>query len=358
MQLAIRTNLNLNFYRLVPLALMFWQTANAVADYALAPLHSQRAITREPVYLSKGDRIAGYEVSSDYDLARVHPVRGTVEPHYGIDVATPTGTKLIAPTAIEVRCWYDPAGGGEVADVMPSAGAPMKMLHLSTCVSGHYKQGQSFALTGSSGTGTGAHLDARRMDKAEPSKQDIEPYLTGKLPTRPSSELSDLELICSIGAAEGTRDLNCQPNQHYVGHIDPGNGASNLGSFSYQHGASSPAEADKKQMLRLRQAEVDIQQQAEQKFGRPLSKAGLAAALDLWNQAPKAGDDIVTHLPSATPTTAQIVEARSQSYTDPTTGKLDAPGLGNEQAIRADQRRRTAAVSNALQSKRLESLND
>lgn len=347
MQMVIRTNL----YRLVPLALMLWPSANTIADYALSPLRSSSAITFKPVYLSEGDRIAGYEVSSDYDLARVHPVSGRIEPHYGIDVATPTGTKLIAPTLIEVRCWYDTNGGGEVAEVTPVEGDAMKLLHLSTCVDGRYKSGDTFALTGSSGIGTGAHLDARRADKAEPSKQDIEPYLTGKLAPRiQDTELSDLELVCSIGAAEGTRDLNCEPTAAYSGHTDPGNGANNIGSFSYQHGASTPEAADQRQLVRLRQAEQALQQQAIDKFNQPLSKPALGAALDLWNQSPQAGESFVAHLPSARPTGEQIINARTQSYIDPATGRLDAPGLGNSPAeVEADQARRTGEVLHQLE---------
>ena len=339
------TNLNINLYRLLPLALILWPAGNAIADYALSPLFSKSAIALEPVYLSEGDHIAGYEVSSNYDLARVHPVTGTIEPHYGIDIATPTGTKLIAPTMIEVRCWYDTSGGGEVAEVAPDTGEPMKMLHLSTCVDGHYQSGDTFALTGSSGMGTGAHLDARRADKAEPSKQDIEPYLTGKLPAKGNSELSDRALICSIGAAEGTRDQNCHPTAAYHGHTDPGNGADNLGTFSYQHGASSPAEADQRQLASLRHAEETLQAQAEAKFSQPLSKPALGAALDLWNQSPAAGESFVEHLPSAKPTGEQMIKARTQSYIDPITGQLDAPGLGdNPVQVEADQTRRTGEV--------------
>ena len=344
------TNIYINLYRLVPMALMLWPAGNAIADYALSPLFSESVIAYEPVYLSEGDRIAGYEVSSDYDLARVHPVRGTTEPHYGIDIATPTGTKLIAPTVIEVRCWYDPNGGGEVAEVAPAIGEQIKMLHLSTCVDGHYKPGDTFALTGNSGLGTGEHLDVRRQDKAEPSKQDIEPYLTGKLSAKGNSELSDRALVCSIGAAEGTRDKNCEPTAAYSGHTDPGNGAANIGSFSYQHGADSPEDADRRQLARLRQAEKDLQAQSVAKFGKPLSKPALGAALDLWNQAPLAGESFVDELPTAKPSTAQIVEARSRSYIDPSTGKLDAPGLGNDTAtVKADQSRRTGEVMTQLE---------
>lgn len=381
MRLTIDTgNLNLNLYRLLPLALILWPAGNEIADHALSPLRPQpfTAAASEPIYLSEGDEVAGYKVTSEYDLARVHPVKKIVEPHYGVDVSTPVGTQLIAPTAVEVYCWYDSNGGGEVADVTSVESKDgMRMLHLSTCVTGRHAPGDTFALTGDSGLGTGAHLDARRMDKAEPSKQDIEPYLTGKLPPLAvadaslsvdgirEDELSDRDLICAIGAAEGTRDDNCYPTDAYNGHTDPGNGADNLGSFSYQHGADSPQDADKRQLARLRLAEKDLQAQAQTKFGKPLSKPAIGAALDLWNQSPAAGSSFVSHLPSATPTGQQIIEARSKSYINPATGRLDAPGLGNDpDQVRGDQTRRTGEVlyqlernqKSTLQQRRLEQL--
>ena len=341
----------LKLWRWLPLALILWPTGNAAADRLVAHYRLSNKVMSEEssiTYLSKGDRVAGYEVTSGYDLARPHPVDGTTQPHYGVDVATPSGTQLLASEPMSVNCWWDANGGGLVAEANE-----LRLLHLSYCTKGTYQQGEAFALTGATGKGTGEHLDVRRSDRAEPTKEEIEPFLTGR-PAKPS--LSDTEIFCSIGAAEGTRDTNCKPNQNYAGHIDPGNGKANLGSFSYQHGASSPEEADKKQLARLRRAEQSIQAQAEAKFDRPLSKDALAAALDLWNQAPQAGDDFVGHLPSATPTTEQIVEARSRSYIDPTTGKLDAPGLGDEAAVRKDQVRRTEEVEQSIQQRRLNQL--
>ena len=343
-------------YRLLPLIVLLWPQGNAAADRLVAhyrPTAEVSADSSSVTYLSKGDRVAGYEVTSDYDLARPHPVDGTTQPHYGVDVATPTGTQLLASESMSVGCWWDEQGGGLVAEVMTAEGEQLRLLHLSYCTKGEYSQGEAFALTGATGKGTGEHLDVRRSDRTEPTKEEIEPFLTGK-PAVPS--LSDRELVCAIGAAEGTRDKDCRPNKHYSGHIDPGNGKANLGSFSYQHGASSPEAADKKQLARLRRAERSIQTQAEQKFDRSLSKAALAIALDLWNQSPKAGNDFVSHLPSATPTTEQVVEARSRAYVEPKTGKLDAPGLGDERAVRADQKRRTEAVEQSMQERRLEQL--
>ena len=108
-------------------------------------------------------------------------------------------------------------------------------------------------------------------------------------------------------------------------------------------------DADQQQLHRLRNAEREIQAQAVGKFGQPLSEAALLTALDLWNQAPLAGQDFVTHLPTHDPTPEQIIEARARSFIEPTTGQLNAPGLGNSMNnVKSDQRRRTDANLEAL----------
>jgi len=76
----------------------------------------------------------------------------------------------------------------------------------------------------------------------------------------------------------------------------------------------------------------------------------LLTALDLWNQAPLAGQDFVRLLPTHDPTPEQIIEARSQSFIEPDTGALNAPGLGNSMPkVREDQQRRTDANLSVLQ---------
>ena len=55
----------------------------------------------------------------------------------------------------------------------------------------------------------------------------------------------------AVGSAEGTRTPDGGYTAAYYGHVDPGNQKWNLGSFSYQHGAKSPADADTKQLKRL-----------------------------------------------------------------------------------------------------------
>ena len=157
----------------------------------------------------------------------------------------------------------------------------------------------------------------------------------------------------AIGAAEGTRTHSGGTTELYWGHADPANGVNNLGTFSYQHGASSPRDADWLQLKRLKGQLKDIQRQAqEQKI--QLSTLELVAAADLTNQSPAAGRDFVVNLKKAHAQGLKdmdaVVEARCQSYVDPETGLLAAGGFGNSWAdLRHDQRRRMVELAKALQ---------
>lgn len=156
-----------------------------------------------------------------------------------------------------------------------------------------------------------------------------------------------------VGAAEGTRTINGGKTWAYAGHTDPGNGAANQGTFSYQHAASSPEEADQKQRDRLRRQAEQMMSKAEQK-GVKLDTFGVLAGVDLYNQAPAAGNDYVTNwmkCQDATKSPREVVLcARTKSYVDPTTGALDAPGLGNDWArVKADQERRIEAIAKVLE---------
>jgi len=317
----------------------------------------------EPVKV--GDEIAGHRVNSGYGM-RTHPIYGDQRMHNGVDLPTPTGTALFAPGArssrVKVDCKDQPSGAGKYAEIS-SPDIPGKIfvaMHLDKCITGLHHGGAVIAATGNTGASTGPHLHWEQLDSAtgdrqHPQKGFLQWALTGQQPKTleqidrgavPFKSLIDDETLkCAIGNAEGTMHDDCSKNSAYFGHTDPGNGAANLGAFSYQHGASSPQEADAKQIERLRKAEQGIQQKAVEKFGQPLSQAALANALDLWNQAPLAGDDFVKHLRTADPSPQEIIDARSRSFVDPETGRLDAPGLGNsEENIRHDQTRRTDEV--------------
>ncbi|MGB3790965.1 MAG: hypothetical protein WA949_23370 [Phormidesmis sp.] len=161
----------------------------------------------------------------------------------------------------------------------------------------------------------------------------------------------------TVGSAEGTRHWQGDRTTAYYGHVDPGNGVWNLGTFSYQHGASSPEEADEKQLQRLKRQGSQIEQQAAH-LGVKLSLEEKLNALDLANQAPLAALDrggYIERLAQAHRLEMKgeeaILWARTYAYLDPDTRAWNAPGLGNNiHSISKDQERRIAAISKALKA--------
>ncbi|NER33191.1 MAG: hypothetical protein F6J93_03810 [Oscillatoria sp. SIO1A7] len=156
----------------------------------------------------------------------------------------------------------------------------------------------------------------------------------------------------AIGTAEGTRTSNGETTAIYWGHTDPGNGLANQGTFSYQHGASNPREADWIQLKRLRGQVEYLQHQAEN-LGVKLSTLELVAGADLANQSPLAAMDYVGHLQKLRAKgfmgIEAVLEARVQSFVNPKTGVLEAGGFGNSwQRLRHDQLRRMIELNKTL----------
>ncbi|MBF2001407.1 MAG: hypothetical protein IGS38_11885 [Synechococcales cyanobacterium M58_A2018_015] len=161
----------------------------------------------------------------------------------------------------------------------------------------------------------------------------------------------------AVGSAEGTRTPEGGRNRSYYGHTDPGNGVWNLGTFSYQHGAASPEEADAKQLNRLKKQAQTLQEKAAAK-GLQLSLEEVLNGIDLANQAPKAALDTDGYIDWLAKARAQgmtgrdaILWARVRSFFDPATQRWNAPGLGNtEPRITHDQNRRMEAIASAIRS--------
>lgn len=312
-----------------------------------------------------GDQIGGYRVSSGFGIRR-HPKTGDRKRHHGVDIATPVGTPVYALASkddegtVRVTCWQDKKGGTIAlvsADLLP--GQTVKLMHLNACYKGVHKQGDVIATTGNTGLNTtGPHLHVETVlangKHGVPTTGVVHWLLTG-LPSTDgetvSSALTDAEIVCGVGAAEGTRDKDCAKTWAYDSHTDPGNGVRNQGTFSYQHGAASAAEADAKQLANLRRVEKIIVERANA-AGITLEKVELLSILDQYNQAPAAAL-------GRNGTLDRIIEARAKSYIDPDTGKLDAPGLGNTMPnVVQDQTRRTNAIADALHQRRLSILED
>jgi murein DD-endopeptidase MepM/ murein hydrolase activator NlpD len=103
-------------------------------------------------------------ISGVYGSQRI--LNGTPKtPHYGVDVAVPTGTEIVAPAAGVVTYVNDDmyySGGTLVLD--HGHGLSSAFLHLSkidVAVGDVIQQGQTIARVGATGRATGPHLDWR-----------------------------------------------------------------------------------------------------------------------------------------------------------------------------------------------------
>ena len=156
------------------------------------------------------------------------------------------------------------------------------------------------------------------------------------------------ELFVMIGVAEGTRTPNGGYTQAYYGHTDPGDGFSNRGTVSGgRESGASPEMVDLKWMGTLTSV--------QQKMRPSLIVMGLTPGtqgynrvmfnlMDLTVQSPAAAQDFAGKLievREAGWTIEAIAKARADSFINPATGRLDAPGFGNNyQNLIKDQRSR------------------
>jgi hypothetical protein len=166
---------------------------------------------------------------------------------------------------------------------------------------------------------------------------------------------NDSLVAIAVGSAEGTRTPTGGLNPAYYGHTDPGNRAWNMGTFSYQHGASSPEEANRKQLARL-QSQSEYLKKRALKYGLNLTLEEMLNGIDLANQSPLAAlgrvgyvERLVEAKKNGYEGGKAIVVARTRSYINPDTQRWNAPGLGNTQtSITRDQQRRADAVASAV----------
>lgn len=340
-----------NPWRAVPLAIMLTPWVNQRADLVLSTLPDLSIPVRsasqsappatgpsphDTTPIKVGDNIAGYRVTSGYG-PRQAPCAGCSSYHPAIDIATPTGTPVHAPAPVEVTCKADGRSGTYAEFEL--AGIKHQLLHLSKCTPGKAKPGETIAETGSSGAGTGPHLDIRVKQDGQrvlPSKAVITAMLD-------PNTVTDDTLKTAIGGAEGTVNADGTPTRAYAGHTDPGNGKHNQGAFSYQHGAETPEQADERWLQVLRKAEQEYQQQAQARYGHELSRAALVAILDAHTQSPDAAKRFLNYLPTHDPTPEQIVQARTAALEE-SRRVLGGPPMN----VPADQARRVARLLERL----------
>ncbi|MBM0740596.1 hypothetical protein JOY44_03015 [Phormidium sp. CLA17] len=157
----------------------------------------------------------------------------------------------------------------------------------------------------------------------------------------------------AIGVAEGTRTRDGGKTSLWQQHIDPGNHAKNQGTFSWQLGATSVADAEQQGLNRMRQDAIPHLLQDAENMGVPLNMDVLVQGADLWNQSPQAGADFVENLKQCQQVEDQefaaVLCARISSYVNPNTGEVEAAGFANDPiALRDDQQRRMQAIQSTL----------
>lgn len=213
------------------------------------------------------------------------------------------------------------------------------------------------ALTGSTST----KASGKPLDFKPSTLKPSTPSLPTEAPT-PDKALDPLfvgdtnSLVAkAVGSAEGTRTPKGDRTSAYRGHVDPGNQVWNLGTFSYQHHATSPEDADRRQIQRLRHQASQMQAKASD-YNVRLNLEEILNGIDLANQAPKAVLDrngyidwlVRAHRLGKRDQDA-IVWARTYAFRNPQTHRWDAPGLGNtKDSIMRDQQRRMLAVADAI----------
>jgi hypothetical protein len=185
-------------------------------------------------------------------------------------------------------------------------------------------------------------------------------------------------IAIAIGTAEGTRTADGGKSEAYYWHRDPGNGADNFGTFSYQHLSPSeqktveaqlsaahkrhqaarqglPETADRRQLTKLQRIYQQLLTQAHLR-GLALSELEILNGLDLANQSEEAAldtwgyiDRLIQAKSRSSNPQDQIEQARTWAYWHPRLNRWAAPGLGNTyDSILHDQKRRSQAVQTAL----------
>ncbi|SBS28644.1 Murein DD-endopeptidase MepM [Marinomonas aquimarina] len=122
-----------------------------------------------------------YRISSPYNPNRLHPVTGRTSPHNGTDLATPTGTKILATGDGIVTRTANHRYAGKYIDIDNIGKYSTRFLHLSKIMvrkGQRVKRGQVIALSGATGRITGPHLHYELHVNGRP----VNP-MTARIPT-------------------------------------------------------------------------------------------------------------------------------------------------------------------------------
>jgi uncharacterized repeat protein (TIGR02543 family) len=106
---------------------------------------------------------------------RMHPIRGVLELHGGIDVGIPTGTPIVAAMDGRVEISTESPTAGHFIDILHDNGFRTRYLHLNVRLverEQYVNAGQHIGNSGNTGTSTSPHL---HFDLVNPSGRHINP---------------------------------------------------------------------------------------------------------------------------------------------------------------------------------------
>jgi murein DD-endopeptidase MepM/ murein hydrolase activator NlpD len=102
-------------------------------------------------------------ISSHYNLKRLHPILGYVRPHFGTDYAAPYGTPIMSVAAGVVEEARYGGGNGNYVKIRHTKPYESQYLHMSRFAKGikpgtSVKQGEVIGYVGATGLATGPHV--------------------------------------------------------------------------------------------------------------------------------------------------------------------------------------------------------
>ena len=136
---------------------VFYRSADGkISDYFAPDGRSmRRQFLRAPLDFTR--------ISSNFSLARRHPILNTIRAHRGVDYAAPTGTVIRAAGEGRVEFVGNKGGYGKVVILAHGAGITTLYGHMSRFAKGlrtgqRVSQAQTIGFVGSTGAATGPHL--------------------------------------------------------------------------------------------------------------------------------------------------------------------------------------------------------
>lgn len=107
--------------------------------------------------------VTGARISSKFSLGRRHPILGVIRPHYGVDLAAPKGTPIVAAADGVISFAGKRGGYGNLIEIRHENNLKTLYGHMNSFANGirtgkKIKRGQLIGRVGTTGLSTGPHV--------------------------------------------------------------------------------------------------------------------------------------------------------------------------------------------------------